>query len=158
MTSPEGRLRCGRPSAFVPAILPPPINSNFGASPTRFSLSTSRILLLSSKGARLLATHHAFPLPFLSARLSLPRSGLTSCAFVHMSPRPLSRRDISHLFFLPFYPLYVLQSSPPSPVLHVRFRIFDSFEAASFCMESRLNEGSRLYEARCLRTNCFYPL
>lgn len=30
MTSPEGRLRCGRPSAFVPAILPPPINSNFG--------------------------------------------------------------------------------------------------------------------------------
>lgn len=46
MTSPEGRLRCGRPSAFVPAILPPPINSNFGASPTLFYPLSLRPLFL----------------------------------------------------------------------------------------------------------------
>lgn len=114
MTSPEGRLRCGRPSTFVPAILPPPINSNFGASPTRFSLSSWRILLPSSRGPSPRFVY-AFPHLFLFAQLiSLPRSDLTSCAFVHMSHRPLSRRDISHLFtFLPSVRTSVL--SPPLP-------------------------------------------
>lgn len=142
MTSPEGRLRCGRPSTFVPAILPPPINSNFGASPTRFSLSSWRILLPSSRGPSSRFVY-AFPHLFLFAQLiSLPRSDLTSCAFVHMSHRPLSRRDISHLFtFLPSVRTSVL--SPPSSILPVRLPIFDSFNPetcqALLCMRNRLN-------------------
>lgn len=145
MTSPEGRLRCGRPSAFVPAILPPPINSNFGASPTRFSLSSSRILLPSTRGPspRLV---YAFPLLFLSAQLSLPR--LHPAPVLH--PAPLSICPIApcldgiSLIFLPFYLPYILQSSPHSLVVRVRLPIFDSFDPetrqALLCIRNRLND------------------
>lgn len=85
MTSPEGRLRCGRPSAFVPAILPPPINSNFGASPTLFyplSLPPLR-----PTTPRPVLSVGEIPLVSLLV-YTLFRSNLTSCFFVHMSHRP----------------------------------------------------------------------
>lgn len=111
MTSPEGRLRCRRPSAFVPAILPPPINSNFGASPTRFSLSSSRILLPSSKGPspRLL---YAFPLLFLSTLPSALRSYiLRLCPYV---PSPLVSTGYLSSFYLSIFRTYF--SSLPLPL------------------------------------------
>lgn len=115
MTSPEGRLRCGRPSTFVPAILPPPINSNFGASPTRFSLSSWRILLPSSRGPSPRFVY-AFPHLFLFAQLiSLPRSDLTSCAFVHMSHRPIVSTGYLSSFYLSTFRTYFSSLPPPLP-------------------------------------------
>jgi len=77
VTSPEGRLRCGRPSTFVPAILPPPINSNFGASPTRFSPSFPLSLYSSNPPA--LCTCMLFRLSFFSLR-SLPSAPVSRLA------------------------------------------------------------------------------
>lgn len=133
MTSPEGRLRCGRPSAFVPAILPPPINSNFGASPTLFYppcpsphplpppprspppvLSSSRdpsslFLSLSPLSLRIYTLFRALP---SLLRDSPFRGNLTSCFFVHMSHRPCLE-GISFIF-LPLCLSY--DAAPLAPV------------------------------------------
>lgn len=152
MTSPEGRLRCGRPSAFVPAILPPPINSNFGASPTRFSLSTSRILLLSSKGARHTYIRFSASLSFRSTLPSAIRSYiLRLCPYV---PSPLVSTEYRSSFFYPS--IFLLQPSPPSPVLRVRLPIFDSFDPEN--SSGIILHGKQVdVQSEMSQPNCFYP-
>lgn len=155
MTSPEGRLRCGRTLRVRPCN---------PSSSDQFQLRCLSDSILpphvedpsSSRRRRSAARIYAFPLLFLSAQLSLPRSGLTSCAFVHMTHRPSSRWDISHLFSFFFYlSTFCTYLSPLPPSAAVRLPIFDSFDPetrrASFCMGNRLT-----YKARCLRANCFY--
>lgn len=106
MTSPEGRLRCGRPSTFVPAILPPPINSNFGASPTRFSLSSWRILLPSSRGPiSSLRIRFSASLSFRSTHLpsALRSYILRLCPYV---PSPLVSTGYLSSFYLSTFRTY----------------------------------------------------
>lgn len=130
MTSPEGRLRCGRPSAFVPASLQSFLLRSIPTSvPLRFSLSDSRQGSFFPRRRRSQGLFAYPPIHFsasLSFRSTLP-SALQSYilpVFVHMSHRPLSHRAI----FLPFY-ISRTHFSPlllPS-VIRVRLPIFDSF-------------------------------
>lgn len=125
MTSPEGRLRCGRPSAFVPAILPPPINSNFGASPTLFYPLSLRPPLpppcvLPRRSFRRRDPSSLFSRFVYTLFRALPsllrdspfRGNLTSCFFVHMSHRPCLE-GISFIF-LPLCLSY--DAAPLTPV------------------------------------------
>lgn len=138
MTSPEGRLRCGRPSAFVPASLQSFLLRSIPTSvPLRFSPSDSRPRKDSSSlvvdapppppppSLRLL---HIFPLLFLSAQLSLPRSGLTSCQ--PLSICPIGSCLAGPSFYLSIPPERTSPPLPPTPPSSVflRLPIFDSFD------------------------------
>jgi len=148
VTSPEGRLRCGRPSTFAVRPCNPSSSDQFQLR----CLSNSILPLLSSRRGSF--SRREGPISFVRSSYTLfrfsffPLNSLFRTPILH--PAPLSICSIAScldgmsLIFLPLHLTYVLQFSPLllSSMFDSLVPIFDSFDpetCQALCMRNRLN-------------------